>query len=99
MYDSTDGNIRSGEQKMKPIRFSGHAQAQLSRRGVLEEEVEIAIQTADWQPVRGNRFECRHDFAFGEEWNGKFYETKQVRPIFVDETNEIAVITVYSYYF
>ena len=28
---------------MKPIRFSGHARQQLGRRGVLEEEVRIAI--------------------------------------------------------
>lgn len=84
---------------MKPIRFSGHAQAQLSRRGVLEEEVEIAIRAANWQTAHGNRLECRYDFDFGQEWNGKFYEIKQVRPVFVDETEEIVVVTVYSYYF
>lgn len=27
------------------------------------------------------------------------YATKQVRPVFVDEANEIVVITVYTYYF
>ena len=28
----------------------------------------------------------------------KAYATKQVRPIFVEEANEIVVITVYTYY-
>ena len=28
------------------------------------------------------------NFSYSNEWNGKFYETKQVRPIFVDESNE-----------
>jgi hypothetical protein len=84
---------------MKAIRLSGHAQAQASRRGVLAEEMEIAIRTATWEPAQGNRLECRYDFAFGREWNGKIYETKQVRPIFVDEANEIVVVTVYSYFF
>jgi hypothetical protein len=28
-----------------------------------------------------------------------FYATKQVRPIFVDEPQEIVVVTVYVYYF
>lgn len=39
------------------------------------------------------------DFPLGSEWNGAFYETKQVRPIFVEEAVEIVVVTVYVYYF
>ena len=35
---------------------------------------------------------------FGKEWNGVFYRTKQVRPIFVEEPAEIVVVTVYVYY-
>ena len=38
------------------------------------------------------------DFPFGRKWNGKFYETKQVRPVFVEEEMEIVVVTVYTYY-
>ena len=45
------------------------------------------------------RFACSMNFPYSNEWNGNFYETKQVRPIFVDETNEIVVITVYTYFF
>jgi hypothetical protein len=39
------------------------------------------------------------DFAYGQDWNGRFYTTKQVRPILVDEAHEIVVVTVYVYYF
>ena len=45
------------------------------------------------------RWEGRKDFSFRAEWNGVFYETKQVRPIFVEEWMEIVVVTVYVYYF
>lgn len=84
---------------MKPIRFSGHARDQLQYRGVSEQEVIETIRTAPWQAAALGRQECRKDFPFGGEWNGKFYATKQVRPIFVDELGEIVVVTVYSYYF
>jgi len=84
---------------MKPIRLSGHAQDQLRYRGVSEQEVIEAIHTAPWQPAELGRLECRKDFSFGREWNGRFYATKQVRPIFADEPTEIVVVTVYSYYF
>lgn len=39
------------------------------------------------------------NFPFGALWNGKVYNTKQVRPIFVEEEKELIVVTVYTYYF
>ena len=83
----------------KPIRLSGHAHSQLARRGVSEEEIIEAIRTSPWETAELGRLECRKDFPYGREWNGKFYEMKQVRPIFVEEADEIVVVTVYSYYF
>jgi hypothetical protein len=52
-----------------------------------------------WQFTKLGRLECRKDFPYGRDWNGKFYSTKQVRPVFVDEAAEIVVVTVYTYYF
>ena len=83
---------------MKPIRLSGHARSQLAFRGVTEEEVKETIRSASWSPAESGRFECRKNFPYGKEWNKNIYKTKQVRPIFVQEENEIVVITVYSYY-
>ena len=42
--------------------------------------------------------ECRKVFPFDREWNGKRYASKEVRPIFVEEADEIVVVTVYTYY-
>ena len=71
----------------------------MSKRGFTIAEVEEAIRTMPWQPAELERLECRKDFAYGKEWNGKLYTTKQVRPIFVEEASEIVVVTVYTYYF
>ena len=43
--------------------------------------------------------ECRKDYPFNATWNRRHYVTKQIRPIFVEEPNEIVVVTVYVYYF
>jgi hypothetical protein len=83
---------------MKPIRLSRHAHDQLLFRGASADEVAITIRTGHWRPAESGRMECRRNFAFGREWNGVFYPTKQVRPIFVDEPAEIVVVTVYVYY-
>jgi len=82
----------------KPIRISGHARDQLRFRGTTEAAVVDAIRTSPWGEADLGRMECRKDFPFGADWNGTRYETKQVRPIFVEEVDEIVVITVYVYY-
>ena len=84
---------------LKPIGFSGHANQQMQFRGATEAEVTDAIRTTPWQPAENGRIECRKDFRFDSIWNDRRYTTKQVRPIFVEEPNEIVVVTVYVYYF
>ena len=83
----------------KPIRLSGHARGQLGFRGATEEDVYSTIRTTPWQPAELGRLECREEFPFNAEWNRRWFATRQIRPIFVDETDEIVVVTVYVYYF
>ncbi len=83
---------------MKPIRLSRHAEEQLTFRGGSKREIDEAIRTSPWGPAELGRLECRRNFPFRQEWNGIFYTTKQVRPIFVEEPDEIVVVTVYVYY-
>ena len=83
----------------KQVRLTRHAKEQLLRRGTTEEEVVETIWHNPWKLVRNGRIECRKDFHYGKEWNGRHYKTKQVRPIFIEEKNEVVVITVYVYYF
>ena len=61
----------------------------------LSREVEEAIRTSSWEAAELGRLECRRSFSFQQEWHGVVYATKQVRPIFVDEPDEIVVVTVY----
>ena len=84
---------------MKPITFSQHAKEQLVFRGTTEEKVVKTIKTSTWEHAELGRLESRKDFTFKKKWNKKHYETKQVRPIFVDEEDEIVVITLYTYFF
>jgi len=84
---------------MKPIRLSIHAREQLLYRGVSEEEIIETIRTSEWKPAELGRLECKKDFPYRKEWNKIYYNKKQVKPIFVEEDDEIFVITVYTYFF
>ena len=76
-----------------------HAREQIFFRGTTEEEVIETIRTSQWQPAELGRLECKKDFAYEKEWNKMYYNTRQVRPIFVEEEKEIVVVTVYTYFF
>lgn len=77
---------------MKPIRLSRHAESYLIMRGFTLEEVEKAMRTTEWQMNSRGRYECRKDFAYNKEWNGRVYAFKQVRPIYVEESDEIVSV-------
>jgi hypothetical protein len=84
---------------VKPIRLSKHALDYAKKRGFTVAEVEETIRTSSWHAAELGRLDCRKDFAYGKEWNGRVCATKQVRPVFAEEAAEIVVITVYTYYF
>jgi len=94
-----DGVIGSMETQMIPIRFSAHARYNMQFRGATADEVIETVRTSEWSAAEAGRYECRKDFEFGRIWNGKYYATKQVRPIFVQENDRITIVTVYVYYF
>jgi hypothetical protein len=82
---------------MKPIRLSAHALSYRYKRGFTVAEVEEAIRETPWQPAELGRLECRKAYPFGKAWNEKLYATKEVRPIFVEQSDEI--VTVYTYFY
>ncbi len=84
---------------MKAIRLSAHASSYGASRGFTLAEIEEAIRESRWGPAELGRMECRKVFPFNRQWNGKRYANKEVRPIFVEEADEIVVVTVYTYYF
>jgi hypothetical protein len=83
---------------VKPIRFSRHARENMAFRGATEDEITVAIRGAAWQQAERGRLDCRMEFDFDREWNGRHYAKKQVRPVFVDEPDAVVVVTVYVYY-
>lgn len=82
----------------KPIYFTKHAREQIRERNATEEEVAEAIRQSDWQPAERGRLTTSKTFPFGREHYGRYYESKEVVPIFADEEASIVVITVYTFF-
>jgi hypothetical protein len=83
----------------KPIVLSQHAVDQMPSRGTTPTEVEEAIRGGEAVAAKGGRMAYRKNFPFRRQWKGRYYETKQVLPIVVEEPDSLVVITVYVFYF
>jgi len=84
---------------MKPIRLTKHAQKQATERGATEAEVKEAIRKGAREPAKHERQLSRYNFAYGKKWQNKLYAVKQVAPLIKEESREIVVITVYTFYY
>jgi len=69
-------------------------------RGADENEVIEAIEDGNWQPAKDNKLQCSKIFIFQNisPINKNYYNFKTINPIFVNENNEIVVVTVKVYY-
>ena len=56
-------------------------------------------EPSKWKPAELGRLECKKILPYKKEWNKIYYNEKEIRPIFVEEENEIIVITIYTYFF
>jgi hypothetical protein len=84
---------------MKPIRLTHHAKMQAIERGATEEEIQLAILQGSREPVQKGRMLCRYNTNYANYWGEKYYQVKQVAPVIKEESEEIVLITVYTFYF
>jgi hypothetical protein len=70
----------------------------MADRGASADEVAEAIRLGEHVPAKMGRTAVRKNFPFAAEWKGRFYESKQVMPITVEETDRWVVVTVYVFF-
>ena len=83
---------------MKPIILSQHAQEHLADRGATLSDVEMAIWEGESIPAKKGRIAFRKNFPFKSHWKGRYYVSKQIMPIVVEEPDRYIVVTVYVFY-
>ncbi len=85
---------------MKEIIFSKHSEMQMSLRGADKEEVTKTIRNWIKEEAKLNKFHSTHTFDFKLYYpvNNKYYEFKTLDVIFVEENNQIIIVTVKVYY-
>ncbi len=75
-----------------------HAKERTIERGATEDEIQMVLSAGNEVQVKKDRKGKETVFEYEREWLGKVYPQKKVRVIYVEENEEIIVITVKVYY-
>ena len=81
------------------VDLHSHAEERLAERGATREEVVATVEAGEQFPAKYGRTGFRRNFAFGGEWRGRPYGTKQVEAYAVEEEGRWLVITVIARFF
>jgi hypothetical protein len=86
--------------KLKRITIPSHASERMLLRGATENEVREAIIDGERDVAKSGRFASRKTFEFNaiSPINNKRYALKTVEVIWIDEPEEIVVVTTKVYY-
>ncbi|MDQ3020643.1 MAG: DUF4258 domain-containing protein [Bacteroidota bacterium] len=85
---------------MNDIIFSKHSEMQMLLRGASKDDVIRTINEGHKETAKLNKLHStlRFDFNSNSPVNNKYYEFKTIDVIFVEENNQIIIVTVKVYY-
>jgi hypothetical protein len=81
------------------IVFPEHALERMEERGASRHEVRTAIRQGETSDARHGRTAFTHTFPFEEEWNGPYYNHKEVTVYAADDVGDWVVVPVMSRYY
>ena len=76
-----------------------HAEERISERGATETEVIETVELGESFPARHGRIRFRRNFVYNDKWCGRYYASKQLEVIAVQEGENWVVITVMVIFF
>jgi hypothetical protein len=84
---------------VKRIRLTFHASQRCQSRGTNENEVRQAVIRGVRETAKKGRVLFRLNFQYNRTWRGRHYAIKQVAPVVIEKTDQIIVVTVYTFFF
>jgi hypothetical protein len=81
------------------IVFPDHALDRMEARGASRPEVRTTIREGEASEARHGRTEFTHTFSFDDEWNGTYYESKELTVYAAEDGGDWIVVTVIPRYY
>ena len=83
---------------MVEVRLHPRATERLHERGATEDEVRLAVEGGERFPAKFGRTGFRRHFAYGGDWCGKRYATKQVEAYAVEENGWLVITVIVKFF-
>jgi hypothetical protein len=80
------------------VRIHPHARARMVERGATEAEVITTVEQGEQFPAKFGRTGFRRNFAYGQQWRGRVYPSKQLEVIAVAENGWLVLTVVVRYF-
>ncbi len=80
------------------FKLTEHAKERAIERGTTQEEIQMVLSDGKEIQVKEGRKGKEMIFEYGKEWLGKTYPQKKVKIIYIEEDNEVVIITIKVYY-
>lgn len=79
-------------------RLHPHALTRLVERGASEDEVIATVEEGERFPAKLGRHGFRRNFEYNAQWRGRFYASKQVEAIAVEENGWLVITVVVRFF-
>ncbi len=80
------------------IRLHPHALARLEERGATKEEIIATVENGERIPAKFGRVGFRRNFTYNSMWRGRFYASKQVEAIAVEEEGWLVITAIVRFF-
>jgi hypothetical protein len=80
------------------FKLTEHAKERAIERGTTQEEIQKVLSKGKKVQVKEGRRGKEMVFEYRKDWLGKPYPQKKVKVIYIEEEDEVVVITVKVYY-
>jgi Domain of unknown function (DUF4258) len=80
------------------VRIHPHARQRMAERGATEAEIIATVEHGEKYSSKFGRTGFRRNFAFEEQWHGRFYRTKQLEVIAVAEQDWLVLTVIVRYF-
>jgi|CXWL01.1.fsa_nt_gi hypothetical protein len=81
------------------ITIGEHALVRANQRGASESEIRETVFAGEQFPAKKKRIGFRRNFVYKNDWEGKYFENKQLEVYAAEETNGWYVVTVITKFF
>ena len=80
------------------VRLHPHARARAAERGATEAEIIATVEGGERFAAKFGRTGFRRNFAYNNQWQGRWFASKQIEAVAVDDRGWLVITVIVRYF-